>query len=291
MNSDFDSPSSPTIANLRRVIVVALVFCSTFISLTPQAIIAKVPTAGDTPAQPVAAAAPDTAKPAVPATTTRQKAFLFSAPVGRLPYLLYLPKDYGVDPNKRWPLLVFLHGSTEAGKNAEIMKRQALPKFLEGQDDYPFVVLSPQAPSAGGWGYSTRAFAALLDDIEAHYQIDPDRISLTGWSMGGYGVWWMAKAMPDRFAALVPVAGGYIYNAKQLCPLSKIPTWVFHGKKDRNVQFIQSQVVVKALQQCGGEPIFTQYDDAEHYVAMDRAYHDPKLIEWLLAQTRAHPTD
>jgi predicted peptidase len=119
------------------------------------------------------------------------------------------------------------------------------------------VVLSPQAPSAGGWGYTTKAMGGLLDEILANYQVDATRVSLTGWSMGGYGVWWIAKAMPDRFAALVPVSGGYIYNAKQLCPVSNIPTWVFHGKKDRNVQFFQSDVVVKALKKCGGTPIFT----------------------------------
>ena len=219
--------------------------------------------------------------------SSRQKALVYQTKLGRLPYLIYLPKDYEADPNKKWPLLVFLHGSSEAGRNAEIVRRQALPKILEGKEDFPFVVLSPQAPSAGGWGYAARALGGLLDEIQANYRIDADRVSLTGWSMGGYGVWWMAKAMPDRFAALVPVAGGYIYNAKQLCPLSKIPTWVFHGKKDRNVQFVQSQVVVKALTACGGTPIFTQYDDAEHYVTMNRAYTDDKLVEWLLAQTRA----
>ncbi len=223
----------------------------------------------------------------VPASApSRQKAFVYQTKSGRLPYLLYLPKDYDADPNKRWPMLVFLHGSTEAGKNAEIVKRQALPKLLEGNPDFPFVVLSPQAPSAGGWGYSTKALAGLLDEVLTTYHVDADRVSLTGWSMGGYGVWWMAKAMPDRFAALVPVSGGYIYNAKQLCPVSKIPTWVFHGKKDRNVQFFQSDIVVKALKACGGSPVFTVYDDAEHYSAVDRAYKDPALYTWLLEQKR-----
>ena len=67
-------------------------------------------------------------------------------------YLLYLPGDYGKDLQRKWPLILFLHGSGERGSDLELLKRQPLPKILDLQKDFPFVVLSPQLPvEMGNW--------------------------------------------------------------------------------------------------------------------------------------------
>jgi len=73
------------------------------------------------------------------------------APIDHLNYLLFLPDSYGQDPDKKWPLILFLHGSGERGNDLEKLKVLALPKIVEQQTDFPFVVLSPQLPSGTAW--------------------------------------------------------------------------------------------------------------------------------------------
>ena len=101
-----------------------------------------------------------------------------------LNYLLHLPGDYGRDPDQEWPLILFLHGSGERGIDLEILKRQPLPKTLEQQKDFPFIVLSPQLPLAmGNWSDLIDPVKALLDQIQAAYSVDTQRLYLTGLSL------------------------------------------------------------------------------------------------------------
>jgi predicted peptidase len=221
-----------------------------------------------------------------------QHAYTFSATLNKravsLNYLLYLPESYGKDPFAKYPLIVFMHGSREIGKDPNIVRRAVLPKQLEADPDFPAIVVSPQSQSFG-WDNSVPAVTALLDDVESHLSIDTDREYLTGLSMGAYGAWVLALKNQERFAAIVSVVGGYFSSAKALCPLAEIPTWVFAGKKDRNVNPKESVAVVNALQACGGEPKFTLYDDANHDQGWQRAYNEPELFQWLLEQ-RKHPS-
>jgi predicted peptidase len=202
-----------------------------------------------------------------------------------LNYLLYLPESYGKDPYAKYPLIVFMHGSREIGKDPNLVRGAILPKQLESDPDFPAIVVSPQSP-AFGWDNSVPAVTALLDELEARLSIDSDREYLTGLSMGAYGAWVLALKNQERFAAIVSVVGGYFYSARALCPLAEIPTWVFAGKKDRNVNPKESIAVVNALQACGGEPKFTLYEDANHDQGWQRAYSEPDLLKWLLEQRK-----
>lgn len=207
----------------------------------------------------------------------------------RLNYLLFLPASYGQDTEKKWPVLVFLHGSREVGRDVNRVKRAALPQIVDKNPDFPFIVVSPQSPTqVHGWYSSLKSIEALLDDLQQMLAIDPNRIYVTGLSMGGFGAWALAMDDPDRFAAIVPVVGGYFYNPKQLCALKDIPAWVFAAKRDRNVHVRQSERVVAALRACGSDPQFTVYEDANHDQGWQRAYDDPTLYEWLQAQKRSH---
>lgn len=196
-------------------------------------------------------------------------------------YLLYLPKAYAADPARRWPLLLFLHGSGERGDDLARVKVHGPPKLLDGRDDFPFVVVSPQCPDGERW--QADALAALLDDVTGRLRIDPDRVCVTGMSMGGRGSWDLAMSYPDRFAALVPVCGGALPD--RACRLKGVPVKAFHGGKDTVVPLSESETVVKAVRECGGTAELVVYPDTGHD-SWTATYADASLWEWLLAQRR-----
>src|SRR5260221_4091008 len=136
----------------------------------------------------------------------------------RLNYLLFLPPDYGADPQQKWPLILFLHGAGERGSDPELLKLYGRPKVVEGWPDCPFIVASPQCPIDSIWLYQLDALNVLVDDLLSKYAIDPTRIYLTGLSLGGYGTWHLATLHPERFAAIAPVCGG---GNRGLCCLCK----------------------------------------------------------------------
>src|SRR5216683_4911384 len=104
-----------------------------------------------------------------------------------LNYLLFLPKGYEAKSEKRWPLILFLHGAGERGTDVWKVATHGPPKDVTENPDFPFIVLSPLCPEGQGW--SNDVLLALLADITSNYAVDTDRIYLTGLSMGGYGAW------------------------------------------------------------------------------------------------------
>lgn len=195
-------------------------------------------------------------------------------------YLLYLPKDYGMDASKRWPLILFLHGSGESGNDLEKVKTHGPPKLIAQGKEFAFIIVSPQSPG-GGW--DNEALTTLLDDIEQRYAVDKDREYLTGLSMGGFGTWALAIAHPDRFAAIAPVAaGGEAWRVRRL---KNVPVWVFHGAKDPVVPIRADQEMVDALKAAGGDVKFTIYPDAGHD-SWTETYNNPALYDWFLQHKR-----
>jgi predicted peptidase len=98
----------------------------------------------------------------------------------------------------------------------------------------------------------------------------------------------MAIQYPQRFAALVPIAGGWDSKRdivpRNICVIKDMPTWVFHGQRDDIVLPKKSEIMVKALQQCGSTVRFTLYPDADHRESFERAYAEPELYAWLFEQ-------
>ena len=200
-------------------------------------------------------------------------------------YLLYLPKDYGTGQDERWPLVLFLHGSGERGADTRLVTNQGLPKLVEEGHDFPFLLVSPQCPERGWWTTEENiaALAALLDEIEQSYAVDPDRVYVTGLSMGGYGAWALATAFPRRFAAIVPICGGG--DPAAVCAMRHVPAWVFHGEDDDMVPLHKARMMVDTLQACGGNVRFTAYPGVGHD-SWTRTYANPELYHWLLDQRR-----
>lgn len=197
-------------------------------------------------------------------------------------YLLYLPKEYKANENK-WPLVLFLHGAGESGSDLEKVKLHGPPKHVEAGEQYPFILVSPQATTARrGWDPAT--LNALIDEIVATHRVDTDRIYVTGLSMGGFGTWALAQAYPNKFAAIAPICGGGDTMKAEL--ISKLPIWVFHGGKDQIVAAKQSEDMVAALKERGAPNVkFTLYPEAGHD-SWTETYKNPELWTWLLSQSK-----
>ena len=219
-------------------------------------------------------------------TPIGQHGYIFEAQIVktvRLNYLLFLPKDYGADSKRKWPLILFLHGMGERGDDLEIVKKHGIPKIVKQRKDFPFIAVSPQCPKSSFWPAEVDALNALLDKLVETYAVDTDQIYLTGLSMGGYGTWHLATAYPERFAAIAPICGGGAPEKAHV--LKNVPTWVFHGAKDTVVSPEESEEMVKSLEACGGNVRFTVYPDAGHD-SWTKTYDNPELYKWFLKHTR-----
>ena len=196
-------------------------------------------------------------------------------------FLLYLPEGYDKVDGKKWPLIVFLHGSGERGDDIEKVKAHGPPKMIETQKDFPFIVVSPQAAAHTNWNSS--GLNMLLDEVIARLPVDVDRIYLTGLSRGGHGTWKMAADHPERFAAIAPVCGAG--DVKSACQLKNIPIWAFHGEKDTVVRLQDDADMVAAVKACGGDVKFTVYPGVGHD-SWTQTYANPALYEWFLQHKR-----
>ncbi|MBI2501771.1 MAG: prolyl oligopeptidase family serine peptidase [Candidatus Latescibacteria bacterium] len=230
-------------------------------------------------------AAPTAAQPAKAPVQQAQQFKKKITKTLRLEYLLFVPKGYGQDSKKKWPLVLFLHGAGERGDSLDLVKVHGIPKIVEEQPDFPAIAISPQCPQDGWWGAELQldALEGLLDQVIRKYRVDPDRVYLTGLSMGGYGTWALALRQPKRFAALVPICGGGDSTRASL--LKDVPVWIFHGAKDDTVPPEESQKMYEALKVCGGNVRFTLYPEADH-LSWVPAYADPALYDWLFQQRR-----
>jgi predicted peptidase len=210
-------------------------------------------------------------------------------------YLLFLPRDYKAKRGERWPLMLFLHGAGERGTNVWRADFHGPSKYIVNHPEFPFVMVTPLCPSNQVW--SVEILSNLLDETIKKYRIDTNRVYLTGLSMGGFGTWDMALAMPSRFAAVIPIAGGgndgaivlsrLGYCSKEYVQaLKSLPFWVFHGGKDAAVDPDESDRMVKSLQRLGvAEVKYTVYPDANHN-SWERTYNNPEIYDWLLQHRR-----
>jgi poly(3-hydroxybutyrate) depolymerase len=213
-------------------------------------------------------------------------------------YVVYLPENWSRD--QRWPVILFLHGSGERGSEGMDETQIGLPQAIRLHPErWPFVVVMPQVPfSHHHWTdpeMMSMAISALYTEVK-EFHGDTDRLYLTGLSLGGYGVWEIAKDYPHRFAALVPVSGGVFWSyepdrwrevntlpAEYARVVGRTPTWIFHGAADPIVNPRQSLLMFEALKADGGDVRFWEYAGIKHNV-WDRAYGEPQLPHWLLDQ-------
>ncbi|MEO8017966.1 MAG: prolyl oligopeptidase family serine peptidase [Pseudomonadota bacterium] len=198
--------------------------------------------------------------------------------------LLYLPRNFRSDSGKKYPLLVFLHGSGEIGVDIELIKKHGPPQWLETRTDFPFIVASPQSPLPEVRGFDPHMLDAMLDELLERLPIDRDRVYLTGLSLGGIWSYGWAALRPERFAAIVPMSGRW--DTEDACRLKDVPVWAFHGELDDAVPLAGDSAMVDAVNRCGGQAKLTVFPGEGHEI-WEHAYADPALYAWLLAQRRA----
>jgi predicted peptidase len=203
----------------------------------------------------------------------------------QLNYLQYLPEDYDTDTDRKWPLLIFLHGAGERGDNLDAVKMHGPPMLAERGKKFPFIVVAPQCPKDSWWPWEP--VMPLIESLEKELRVDADRIYLTGLSMGGYGTWNLATRYPEKFAAVAPICGGGVPYLTKRIP--KLPVWAFHGGKDSVVTLTESQRMIDALKRNRSQHAWlTIYPEAGHN-SWTEAYNTESLYQWMLEQQRGKP--
>jgi len=226
-------------------------------------------------------------------------------------YQVYIPINYTQD--KLYPVILFLHGVGEWGEDGLLPTQVGLgPAIRQARERFPFIVVFPQARRYQLWTgeMATLALKALDQTVE-EFNGDPQRLYVTGISMGGSGTWYVAARAPDKFAAIVPICGfvdikrldiptefktlilednpfakspdPYVAIASQI---SKVPTWIFHGGADSVVSPDESRKMFQTLKALGADVKYTEYDGVGHD-SWDRAYAEPDLVPWLLSHRRS----
>jgi len=219
-------------------------------------------------------------------------------------YQVYVPLDW--TSHQKWPVILFLHGAGERGDDGLPQTQVGLGAAIRlHRDRYPAVVVMPQCRRDGWWAdpkMEAQALTALQRTMK-EFHGDPDRVYLTGLSMGGYGSWALAAKYPHKWAAIVAICGGirmppdagepwapepegvnsYGDTAKKIG--STLPIWVFHGSADPSVPVQESRRMVEELKAIGSAVKYTEYDGVKHN-SWDKAYAEPELPKWLLAQHR-----
>jgi predicted peptidase len=223
-------------------------------------------------------------------------------------YRVWLPPHFS--RRKRWPVVLFLHGSGERGDDNVRQLAVGLPAQLQRTPErFPFIVVIPQCPFNQEWYGEMETYAlGALDASIREFRGDRSRITLTGISMGGAGVWYMAREK-GRFAAIVPVCGEVVRAAGDPFPspppaelarvlasadpyaelsrlIGRTAVWAFHGADDTMISPLESRRMVNALHAQGNPARFTEYLGIGHD-SWELAYAEKELPRWLLEQRLA----
>lgn len=213
-------------------------------------------------------------------------------------YQVYVPSDY--DPDRASPVVLFLHGAGERGSDGlfqtEIGLGSAIRRFA---DRFPTIAVFPQVPLGSNWVETADVAMAALENTEAEFNTDPDRVYLTGLSMGGNGTWYLAYTRPERWAAVVPICGFVTpfgdwpavapdaadpYEAVAEA-LADVPVWIFHGADDMVVSVEEARRMQQALQDAGAPVTYSEFEGVGHD-SWTPAYRSPDLATWLFDQVR-----
>jgi predicted peptidase len=222
-----------------------------------------------------------------------------------LPYRILFPKDY--DPDRTYPLLLFLHGSGERGKDNELQLLHGGDLFVREdiRENYPAFVVFPQCPEGVKWNNSTwvpgngaRDYTfpeeiepnrtldllnLLFLSLRQTYTLDLDRIYIGGLSMGAMGTFEMVQRNPGVFAAAFAICGGaHPLSAPRLVDTS---WWLFHGTDDTTVPVFHSRAMFEAMKTESIDVQLTEYPGVNHD-SWTNAFAEPGLLPWLFSQHR-----
>lgn len=217
-------------------------------------------------------------------------------------YQVYVPAEYATRTD--WPVILFLHGAGERGSDGLLQTTVGLaPAIRRDPSRFPAIVVFPQVPTDSAWsGAPAEAALVALRQTMSEYRVDPDRVYLTGLSMGGRGSWYVAYRNPSLFAAVAPICGWVTVNTRfaatpvvpadsgALFPalarqLNRVPTWIFHGEMDRVVPVSGSREPFAAMKEGGADVRYTEFLGVDHN-SWDAVYGSKEFVEWFFGQRR-----
>ena len=220
-----------------------------------------------------------------------------------LNYRILKPLNY--DPNKQYPVHLFLHGSGERGKDNSSQLTHGGSLFLkkENREKYNSWVIFPQCSKNDRWpsissdlwdqvfenkikkpNKSLGLVIRLMDEFIEKKDVDNQRIYLSGLSMGGMGAFEILYRRPDMFAAATPICGNGITQLAKLFA-NKVPVWIFHGSDDKVVSPKYSLEMARAIIESGGSPKMTLYADVDHN-SWDNAFAEKDFLKWIHSKTK-----
>jgi predicted esterase len=214
------------------------------------------------------------------------------------PYALYLPQKY--DPNKKYPLVVMLHG---AGSNHRLALRRVFGKSNQGDEsdaeatryfpkwkDVEYIVAAPNVRGTAGYqGFREKDVMDMLSDIKKRFSVDDNRCYLTGLSMGGGGTLWLGLSYPDIWAAIAPVCAASYPETAELAPnAGNMAVRFFHGDKDPAVPVDSSRTWVKRLKSLNTPVVeYDEYPGVGHD-SWVKAYENEQIFTWF-SQFKRNP--
>jgi len=225
----------------------------------------------------------------------------FKAPDGtEVLYRFAAPEKIG--EGKKYPLVLFLHGSGERGNDNKAQLNHGVKSILENSEKLgqPIFLIAPQCPADKTWApYRTDpsspadgtlanplldAVLALIEKTASEHAVDRDRIYITGLSMGGFGTWAAISRKPDVFAAAIPICGAG--DPRTAGRFKGLPIRIFHGDKDNVIPPAGSQLMFDALKEAGSDAKLTLYPGVGHD-SWTKTYADEEVVRWLFAQTKS----
>ena len=223
----------------------------------------------------------------------------------KLNYRKLVPKKTKKD--ELHPLVLFLHGKGERGDDNQAQLKHGLKLFAadEGMKGFPAIVIAPQCPTDQYWAttldqveqkdttpemdpqptQSMRLVIELLDSMLLNDSVDPDRVYVTGLSMGGFGTFDLIARRPTLFAAAVPLCGGGDPSPSKIRRILRMPMWVVHGTEDNTVNINRSREMVYALESAGAAPRYSELAGFGHNI-WDATYGDIELYNWMFSQSK-----
>lgn len=222
-------------------------------------------------------------------------------------YNLYIPRSCTA-ASKPFPLIVFLQGGFGIGGKVDAIFKWELPKELK--ETYTlaseldqlklntFVYVMPHITS-GEYYHGTAGIDQVIDEVVEQYNIDEERIYLTGLSRGGHGTWGVASKIPERFAAIAPIAGKTL-GTTDFETLKDLPIWTAHNIEDESVDYSRTENAVRKLERLSegkfhqtstvAEADYLQHDHiftsganpAHEHDAWTEMYNAVNFYKWLL---------
>lgn len=219
-------------------------------------------------------------------------------------YRLLVPNNY--NENKKYPMLVFLHGAGERGNDNELQLIHGSSLFTskKNRNKYNSFIVFPQCPKDNYWAtiiethsknrnfkYSPNPISNLqlskveflMKDLENNYNIDEKRIYVGGLSMGGMGTFEMVYRNPNKFAAAFAICGGA--NPKIAEQISSTSWFIYHGTDDKVVPVEHSQKIANALKETKSNIKYIQYEGVNHN-SWDKAFREKNFLKSIYKKRR-----